>query len=415
MALPFLFARTTPKLPIMASHEREACCDFLQRLVQTPSLSGQEAAIARIIASEMHAQGLPSVRVDRIGNVIGRYGRPGGPVLLLNGHMDTVGIGNPDAWEMDPFGGEVREGRLYGLGSVDMKGALAAMIYGVGLLARRGVDLPGEVVIAAVVQEEPTEGMAMRVLVEEEGVRPDWVILGEPTNLRVARGHRGRMEINISVFGRASHASTPEEGENALTNAARLIFSLDLLGGGLMSDAVLGKGSLAVTQLITVASGRNAIPDRCDLVVDRRLTLGETAARALAEIEAVMQREAIRGVVEMAHYHSVSYTGYETEGPEIYPAWLMAEDHPLVVAACDSLERQFGRRPALRTWPFSTDGAYTMGEAGIPTVGFGPGESRLAHTANESIRLDDVQRAAQAYAGLVVDLLERLGGEEVRN
>ncbi len=408
MALPFLFTRTSPKLPIMQSHEREACCDFLQRLVQTPSFSGQEAAAARLIASEMRAQGFPSVRIDRIGNVIGRYGRSGGPLLLLNGHMDTVGVGDADAWDVDPFAGEVREGRLYGLGSVDMKGALAAMVHGVGLLARRGVDLPGEVVVAAVVQEEPTEGMAMRVLVEEEGVRPDWVVLGEPTNLQVARGHRGRMEIRISVFGRASHASTPEEGENALTNAARLIFSLDLLGGGLMSDAVLGKGSLAVTQLVTVASGRNAIPARCDLVVDRRLTLGETPTRALAEIEAVMQREAIRGKVEMARYHSVSYTGYETEGAESYPAWLMPEDHPLVAATCESLERRLGRRPALRTWPFSTDGAYTMGEAGIPTVGFGPGEARLAHTANESIRLDDVQRAAQAYAGLVYDLLWKL-------
>ena len=409
MALPSLSSRHSASSRLrLAPGQADACVDFLRRLVQTPSLSGQEAAVARQVEAEMRRLQYTDVRVDRIGNIIGRYGKSGGPILLLNGHMDTVGIGNPGAWTHDPFGGEIIDGYLYGRGSVDMKGPLAAMIHGVGLLAEQGVELPGEVIVAAVVQEEPTEGMAMRVLVEEEDVRPDWIVLGEPTNLQVAHGQRGRMEIKVEVSGRSCHASEPDAGDNALSNAARLIFGLNMLGANLMTDAILGKGTLAVTQLTTVAGSRNVIPDRCDMIIDRRLTLGETPSRALTEVETALQREDVRGKVEISQYRSVSYSGYETSGPEIYPAWLLPEDHPLLRRSCDSLEHSLGRRPPLRTWAFSTDGVYTMGEAGIPTVGFGPGESRQAHTSNEHILIDDVKRAAQSYAALVIDLLQHL-------
>ena len=394
--------------PRLDQANARACTDFLRRLVQTPSLSGQEASVARMVASEMRTTGFPSVHADRIGNVIGRYGRPGGPILLLNAHIDTVDVGDPDAWTRDPFSGEVSQGRLYGRGSVDMKGGLAAMIHGVGLLAQHGVDLPGEVVVAAVVQQEPTEGMAMRVLVEEEGLRPDWVILGEPTNLQIARGQRGRMEIRVSTFGRSCHSSTPEQGENALYGAARLIFGIELLSASLMKDAVLGAGSIAVTEITSVASSRNAIPDRCEMVIDRRLTLGETAARALSEIEGLLQREGVRGHVETGYYRSESYTGYKTEGPEVYPVWLLPENHPLLIQTVASLEKSLRRKPMVGTWAFSTDGVYTMGEAGIPTIGFGPGDARYAHTTDENIPLADVHQAAQVYANLAIDLLNYL-------
>ncbi|MBX7232994.1 MAG: YgeY family selenium metabolism-linked hydrolase [Caldilineales bacterium] len=394
----------TPTFTLTAD-QQSACTDFLSRLVATPSLSGQEAAVARQVADEMRNCGFPGVRCDRIGNIVGRYGRPGGPVLLLNAHMDTVDVADPDAWRHDPFGAEIQDGQLFGRGSADMKGALAAMVHGIGLLCRQGIDLPGEVIVAAVVQEEPTEGMAMRVLVQEEGIRPDWVILGEPTNLQLARGQRGRMELHVTVFGRSAHASSPEAGENALANAARLIFGLELQNASLMSDPVLGKATLAVTGIDTLTASRNAIPDRCDLIIDRRLTLGETPARALAEIEAVMQRERVRGKVETGAYRSLSYTGYECTGPEVYPAWLLPADHPLLQQSQAVIERSLGRRPTVGIWAFSTDGVYTMGEAGIPTLGFGPGDARLAHTSDESIPLGDVHLAAAAYAALAVDLL----------
>ncbi len=409
MAFSLIASRSSsPSRLILDPVRKDACTDFLCRLVRTPSLSGQEASVARQVAAEMLACGFASVQTDRIGNVIGRYGRPGGPILLLDAHMDTVGVGDPEAWTRDPFGGEIDGDDLYGRGSVDMKGALAAMVHGVGLLARHGVDLPGEVIVVAIVQEEPTEGMALRVLINEEGVRPDWVLLGEPTHLQIARGQRGRMEIRARLYGRSAHASTPEAGQNALTAAARFIFGLELLNAGLMTDPVLGKATLAVTDLTATASSRNALPDRCDLVIDRRLTLGETATRAVAEIEAVLQRDGLRGRVEIGSYRATSYTGYETEGPEFYPAWLLPEDHPFLHQSLTSLERCLGRRPQVGVWPFSTDGVFSMGEAGIPTLGFGPGNPLLAHTANEHIPLADVHTAAEAYAALIIDLNRNL-------
>ena len=216
------------------------------------------------------------------------------------------------------------------------------------------------------------------------------------------------MEICITTLGRSHHASAPSEGENALSSAARVIFGLEMLGANLMNDTVLGQGTIAVTHLTSIAGSRNAIPDRCELIVDRRLTLGETPARALAEVEAVLQRERVRGKATVSYYRSASYAGYTTEGPEIYPAWLLAEDHPLLTSTVGSLDHSLGRRPTVGAWTFSTDGVYTMGVAGIPTIGFGPGNERLAHTADEHIHLADVHLAAQAYAALAIDLLAQL-------
>jgi len=273
-------------------------------------------------------------------------------------------------------------------------------------LLDEGVRLPGELYVVGVVQEEPSEGLAMRWVVEEEGIRPDYVVLGEPTNLRISRGQRGRLEVRVTTRGRACHASTPDLGDNAIYTAARLIFGIELLAGQLtVNDPVLGRGSIAVTQIEGSAGSRNVIPDRCTFVLDRRLTLGETEARALAEIQQIVHREGVQAEVVVPEFETTSYTGHPLHGREYYPAWLMPEDHPLVKAGQRGVERALGARPRLCVWSFSTDGVYTMGEAAIPTIGFGPGEERYAHVADERIRLDDVLRAAQAYAGIAQEVL----------
>jgi putative selenium metabolism hydrolase len=391
----------------LAEIDRTACTEFLRDLVRTPSPSTREGNLAQRLAQEMERVGFAEVRIDRVGNVIGRVGvgRPD-RCLVFNGHMDHVGIGDPASWVHDPFGGEIEDGVLYGRGTVDMKGALAAMVYGAKSLHDAGVRLPGEIYVVGVVQEEPTEGLAMRWLVEEEGVRPNYVILGEPTNLQISRGQRGRIEMRVTAHGRACHASRPALGENAIYAAMRLIFGIEMLAGQLtINDQVLGSGSLAVTQIESCAGSRNVIPDRCEFVIDRRLTLGETEARALAEVQQVLHREDVRATVAVSDFEVTSYTGQTLRGREYYPAWLMAEDHPLVKTALSAVERVLGARPRVGAWAFSTDGVYTMGEAGIPTIGFGPGEERYAHAAEECIRLDDVMRAAQVYARMGQDIL----------
>jgi len=378
---------------------------FLRDLVQTPSPSTQEGAVAERVVAEMARLGFRDVRVDRIGNVAGWIGPGHRPLLLLSGHMDTVRVSDPAAWSHDPFGAEVENGVLYGLGACDMKGGLAAMVYGAKLLRDAGCALKGDVVVACVVQEEPCEGLGSRVLIEEEGIRPDWVVVGEPTGLDVARGQRGRLEMRVVAHGHSAHAASPHLGENAIYTAARLVFGLELLAGQLGDDDFLGPGTLAVTGIASCAGSRNAIPDRCELIIDRRLTLGENETKALAEVQRVIAREGVRAEVEVAEYHASSYTGYSCHAREFYPPWVMAEDHPLVAAAVRAGRAQLKRRPQVGRWDFSTEGVYTAGVAGIPTVGFGPGDPRLAHTADEHVRLSDVYAAAEVYARLATELL----------
>jgi putative selenium metabolism hydrolase len=387
--------------------DRASIVPFLRDLVQTPSLSTQEAAVAERIVVEMERLGFRDVHTDRIGNVVGWIGPGRGPVLMLNGHMDTVRVSDLTAWSRDPYGAEIEDGILYGLGSCDMKGGLAAMIYGAKILHDADISLQGDIVVACVVQEEPCEGLGSRVLIEEEGVRPDWVVLGEPTGLDVSRGQRGRIEMRLVTHGRSAHAANPNLGDNAIYTTARLVFGLELLAQQLAQDAFLGPGTLAVTDIRSSASSRNAIPDRCELIIDRRLTLGENETKALAEVQRVIVREGVQAEIEVTEYHTSSYTGYDCHARECYPSWVLAEDHPLVTNAVYAVRTQLKRRPQVIGWDFSTEGVYTAGVAGIPTVGFGPGDPHHAHTADEHVRLTDVFAAAEVYAALATALLAK--------
>jgi len=389
----------------LSPQDQADLASFLRDLVQTPSPSTQEGAVAERIVAEMKRLRFRDVRVDRIGNVVGQIGPGHGPLLMLNGHMDTVRVSDPEAWTHAPFEAQVEDGMLYGLGACDMKAGLAATIYGAKLLRDAGVTLKGDVVVACVVQEEPCEGLASRVLIEEENVRPDWVVLSEPTGLDITRGQRGRLEMRLTTHGRSAHAASPNLGVNAIYTAARLVFGLELLSEQLAKDDFLGPGTLAVTDIASTASSRNAVPDRCELIIDRRLTLGENETMALSEVQRVIAREGVRAEVEVTEYQATSYTGYACRAREFYPAWVMAEDHPLVTAAVRAVRAQLKRRPQVGRWDFSTEGVYTAGVAGIPTVGFGPGDPRHAHTADEHVRLADVYAAAEVYARLAVELL----------
>jgi putative selenium metabolism hydrolase len=389
----------------LTAQDTEALTKLLQDLVRTPSLSGQEGPVAERLAEAMRQVGIPEVWSDRVGNVIGHIGPGSGPRLFLEGHMDTVGVGASASWERDPYAATVENGVLYGRGALDMKGPLAAMVYGAKMLLDSGIQPAGDLYIVAVVQEEPTEGLALKVLVEEEGLRPDFVIICEPSDLQVKRGHRGRMEMEMTVHGRSCHASCPSLGENAIYGATRLIFGLELLADQLANDNFLGPGSLSVTRIESVAGSKNVVPDLCRFIIDRRLTVSEMEGMALTQVQNVIGREKLRAEVIVPEFCSSSYKGYEVCGREYYPAWVISEDHPLVTAAVQAVQRELGYRPQIGRWDFSTDGVYSMGVMGIPTVGFGPGDWRYAHTADERIRLTDVCNAARVYARLAVEVL----------
>lgn len=392
-------------MPWLSPSDQKALTRFLQELVMIPSPSGQEGSLAQRIAEEMENLSFPEVRIDKVGNVIGKIGSGKKPTLLLDGHMDTVDAGDISRWTHAPYGGEIEGGFLYGLGASDMKGGLASMVYGLGALLRAGVEIPGTVYFVGVVQEEPSEGTALKIFLEEEGIKPDYAIIGEPSSLRIIQGHRGRMGIIVTTKGKACHASYPELGENAIYSAARIIFGIELMASRFLNDAFLGRGSAAVTWIKSESPSRNAVPYLCSFYVDRRLTLGETEAKALAEIRSIILREGVEAEIAVNEYEARSYTGYTWKVREYYPAWLIPQNHPLVQAGLRAVEKVLGLSPAIGCWKFSTDGAYTMGEAGIPTIGFGPGDEQWAHSPDERVRIEDILVAAEIYAEMVLEVM----------
>jgi len=387
--------------------ERERMTRFLQRLLQTPSFSAQEGDLAALIESELRTLGFEDVFTDRVGNVIARIGTGSGPTLLFDAHMDTVQV--TDDWEEDPFGGRLEDGILYGLGACDGKSSIASMVYAAHRLLRAGVNLHGTLVLGFLVQGEPCEGGALRVLVQEEGIRPDYILLGEPTDLKIMRGHRGRMMFKVRVHGKSSHASSPELGRNAIADAARLIFNVEILAVDLPSDPFLGAGTIAVTHIKSQTSSLNAIPGSCTFYVDRRLTLGETPGRAQAELENAILREGVNADIQITRYTDQSYTGYQFDQIEAFNAWALDEGHPLIQTAARALEAVDGHPPVIAHCPFSTDGVYSMAEAGIPTFCLGPGRPEYAHSTRDQVAVADIARAAHAYALLAAMLLQGNG------
>jgi len=389
---------------IQPQPDREAVQAFARDLVRIPSPSGSEGALAERLATEMQRLGYDEVRVDAMGNVIGRVGAPGDAAVLFDGHMDVVGVGDRRLWSRDPYGGVVEDGVLYGRGAADMKGGLAAMVHGIGALVPHKTSLTGAVYVVGVVHEEPCEGLAIQHVIEAEGLRPRAVVIGEATNLQVTRGQRGRLAIEVTVQGKSCHASAPERGTNAIYEAARFLFGLQLLAPQLASDGFLGQGTVAATEIESRAGSSNMVPDWCRMYIDRRLTMGDTETRALSEIRRILSRESIQASVEVPTYRSVTYTGLAIETLESFPAWSTPETEPIVRRTAAAIEAVLGFVPRIGRWEFSTDGVYTMGRAGIPTVGFGPGEERFAHAMDEQIRLDDIYAAARVYGRLALDM-----------
>jgi len=380
---------------------------FLQELIRIPSPPGQEGRLAERLMAEMRAAGFSQVWRDAAGNVIGHIGRGHGPHLVFDAHMDAIVGSEINGTQHELLSpGTIVGDKIYGWGSANTKGSLAAMVYAVELLRQQSLleKIKGDIYLIAVVNGSAHEGEGIRAALADANLQPDMVLLGNPTNLQVHRGHRGRLELRVTTRGRSAHAAKPQKGVNALSAAARAIFGIELLATALSPDDVLGAGSITVTDLIVHTPSHNAIPDRCTLIVDRRLTIGETEVRAVAELESMLLREQVDADIKVHEYRMMTYTGYEANGRSSYPAWLLAKETPFLRDVMHSVERALGYRPQLRTWSYSTDGTYLVGEKGIPTVGFGPGKEELTYTADEHVHLSDVVQAVHAYAQIIMDV-----------
>ncbi len=372
---------------------------FLQRLIRERSLSGEEGAVAAQIENQMRALGFDDVWRDANGSVIGVIaGARSGPTLLLDAHCDTVGVAPGPSWQHDPFGAEVVGDRLYGRGASDMKGALAAMIYAAAALDRS--QLAGRVAVSATVMEEVMEGVALAAVIE--ALRPDFVVVGEATNLNLNIGGRGRAEIKLEARGKPAHSSSPHLGVNAVHRMLPAIQAIERLTFN--DDPLLGPGLMTLTDIISEPyPGNSVIPSRCLATYDRRLLPEETEASVLAHLRTLPEMLDIE--VRIAEGRHITYTEAVLKATKFFPAWKLAPDHPLVQKALTGL-RAAGLTPKLGAYRFCTNAAYSAGRASIPTIGFGPGTEARAHIVDEYITLDELNAAANGYLQLSYRILQ---------
>jgi len=385
---------------------------FMREICAIPSMDGQLKAVGERIGAEMTKLGFDEVRFDKMGNILGRIGN-GKRVIVYDSHIDTVGVGDPASWGWDPFIGKVENDILYARGACDEKGSTPGMIHGLAMARDLGL-LEGTTAYYFGNMEEWCDGIAPNAFVEvDPKVKPDFVVIGEPTKMNVYRGHKGRVELKITATGRSAHAASHYLGDNAVYKMMAIIAQIRELDRrmrfGMGYHPVQGYPSIAVTDVMARTASLNAVPDQFTIYLDRRITLTEPRDEVIAQIKGLIPdylQDEIH--VEELFYDTPSYTGLVFPVSKFYPPWLLDDAHPITQAGQRTIEALWGEKRTLGTWDFSTNGTYWAGKAGIPSIGFGPGDEKFAHTSLEQVPLNEVVAATEFYA-----LFPRLLNEKV--
>jgi len=389
----------THELLSPAESVRDDLLLFLRDIVAIPSLSGQERQVVERVQQEMIAAGFDEVKIDPLGNILGRVG-DGPRVLAFDAHLDTVAVTDREQWSLDPFQGKIEGGNLYGRGAVDQKAGMAAMVYAGKLLKESGVPAGCQVWMVGSVMEEDCDGLCWNYILAEGILKPELVVSTEPTSLRITRGQRGRMEMRVAVTGRSCHGSMPHLGDNAVYKIVPGVLAIRDLNERLADDAFLGKGSCTVTWLESKGPSLCAVPDHAEFHIDRRLTAGETETSAIAEVQEALAAAGVAATVRTLEYRVPSWTELVYPMAKYYPTWVMPEDHVAVQAASQAYSALFDRSPEISRWNFSTNGVAIKGLHDVPCIGFGPGDETLAHAKDEFVPVDEVVRACAMYAAL---------------
>lgn len=410
---------------------------FLRDLIKLKGESSEEGDKSRRIKEEMEKLGYDKVEINGQGSVIGYMGH--GPRLLaFDGHIDTVGIGNRDNWEFDPYDGFEDENLIGGRGCADQLGGIVSATYGAKVM--KDCDLLTDeftMMVSGTVQEEDCDGNCWLYITEVDKIEPEFVLTTEPSDGGIYRGHRGRMEIRVDVSGISCHGSAPERGENAIYKMAEILLDIKALNDNPADDPhikglakmlleennpeykeanFLGKGTVTCSEIYFTSPSRCAVADSCAISLDRRMTAGETWESCLKEIEALPACQKYGAKATMYNYHKESWTGVAYDQECYFPAWTVPEDHPALLATIESYKELYGEKriapnvekeiekrkdlPLVDKYTFSTNCVAIMGRHKIPCVGFGPGAEDQAHAPNEVQFKQDLVTCAAVYAAI---------------
>ncbi len=372
---------------------------FLREMIAIPSESAEERDVIQRVKVEMERCGFDEIKIDGLGSILGRVGS-GEKVVAIDGHIDTVGVGDRGTWVRDPYQGELKDGVIYGRGASDQEAGIASAVYGARIAKELGLLEGVQLWVTATVMEEDCDGLCWQYILKEKVLKPDVVVITEPTNLNVYRGHRGRMEIEVRTQGRSCHGSAPERGVNAVYKMAPIVAAIEKLNEDLAAtaDPFLGKGSVTISDIRATSPSLCAVADSCTIHLDRRLTKGETLESAVAEIQALPAVKSAEAKVTVLDYARKAYTGLTYPVQKYYPTWVLEADDPVVVAAADAARQALRREPVVDKWVFSTNGVATAGMFDVPTIGFGPANEIYAHTPDDQCPVDHLTKCAAFYA-----------------
>ncbi|XFA98939.1 YgeY family selenium metabolism-linked hydrolase [Candidatus Izemoplasma sp. B36] len=372
---------------------------FLRDMIAIPSESCDEEKVILRIKEEMEKVGFDEITIDPMGNIIGRIGH-GSHLIAMDAHIDTVGIGEINNWKYDPYKGYEDDENIFGRGGSDQEGGMASMVYAGKIIKELGLEDDYTLLITGTVQEEDCDGLCWQYIIEEDKIKPEFVVITEPTSCRIYRGHRGRMEIKVSVTGISCHGSAPERGDNAIYKMAPILLELQELHKRLLDNEFLGKGSLTVSEIFYSSPSRCAVADGCSISIDRRLTDGETYLSALEEIRNLPSVKSSNAVVEMYDYERPSYTGLVYPTKSYFPTWVLPREHVVCDTLVESYQSLFNEEPVVDKWTFSTNAVSIMGRYNIPCIGFGPGAEVEAHAPNEKTFKSHLVKACAMYASI---------------
>ncbi len=378
---------------------------FLRDMIAIPSESCGEKKVVQRIKQEMEKVGFDEVLIDKMGNVIGRIGN-GRTIIAMDAHIDTVGIGDITLWNYDPYEGYEDDEIILGRGASDQEGGMASMVYAGKIIKDLNLIDDFTLFVTGTVQEEDCDGLCWQHIIEKEGIKPEFVVITEPTNCNIYRGQRGRMEIKVTTKGVSCHGSAPERGENAIFKMAPILADLEQLNERLHVDDFLGKGTLTVSEIFFTSPSRCAVADSCSVSIDRRLTWGETWNGALDEIRTLPSVKKAQAIVEMYEYDKPSYTENVFKTDCYFPAWKIPKEHEATEALITSYRYLFNEEPLVDKWTFSTNGVSIMGRYGIPCIGFGPGKEEEAHAPNEKTWKDHLVKCAAIYSVIPLEYLK---------
>ncbi len=391
------------------SYEQEMT-KFLRDMIAIPSESCDEEKVILRIKEEMELVGFDSVKIDSMGNILGTIGH-GKHIIAMDAHIDTVGVGEINNWIVDPYIGLENDEEIYGRGASDQEGGMASMVYAGKIIKELGLEDDYTLIITGTVQEEDCDGLCWQYIIEEDKIRPEFVVITEPTSCRIYRGHRGRMEIKIHTSGISCHGSAPERGDNAIFKMAPILIELEQLNHQLLDNEFLGKGTLTVSEIFHSSPSRCAVADGCTVSVDRRLTDGETFESALEEIRMLPSVKKANAVVSMYDYARPSYTNLVYPTKAYFPTWVLDEEHIACQSTINAYKNLFDEDPVVDKWTFSTNGVSIMGRYNIPCIGFGPGHEDQAHAPNEKTWKKELIKACALYAALPGEYLRQLKEE----